>query len=60
MTLPDLAKIIGRHDATAAPSEAAHAAVLALLLVLLLAAGFSVVTQWAADGLRPPQVVTAE
>jgi hypothetical protein len=60
MTWPDLAKFIDRRDAASDPSEVANIAVLATLLVLLLVAGFSVVTQWTLDGLRAPQVTTVE
>ena len=60
MTWPDLAKSLDRRDAAPDPSEVGTIAVLALLLVLLLVAGFSVVTQWTVDGLRAPQVATVE
>jgi hypothetical protein len=60
MTRPDLAGFVERRDTAADTSDVANIAVLALLLVLLLVAGFSVVTQWTVEGLRPPQVATVE
>ena len=47
-----------RRDAAADTSDITNIAVLALLLVLLLVAGFSMVTQWTAEDLAAPRVVT--
>ena len=60
MTWPDMARVLDRGEAATDASEIANIAVLALLLVLLLAAGFSVVTQWTVEGLRAPQMATVD
>jgi hypothetical protein len=47
-----------RPDGISDPAELINIAVGALLLVLLLVAGFSMVRQWSVDGLTTTQVAT--
>jgi hypothetical protein len=60
MTWTDLARLRDRFEGPSDPAAPVNIAVLALLIVMLLTAGFSLALQWSVTGLQAPQVATAQ